>query len=127
MPNTLTDKQGNTYRIFPSRWLKALTAIAVINFVILIVVVAFMIDNTKRIEETLTFTDKAAQRNAAVNEIAGSRATANIWAFHEACDYATKQGRTCLANPKWYADPEKYPLIVDDVMGAGLFPPKGDK
>lgn len=123
---TLTDSDGNAYKIVASWWLKTLTGIAIFNFLLLALIAAVVIDNYRAIEQTLTFTDRVAQRDKALAEIAVSRAKANIWAFNEACDYATKQGRTCPA-PKWYADPLKYPLIVDDaVVSAGLFPPRDE-
>jgi hypothetical protein len=125
MPNrTLTDKHGNTYRLISNNWLKGLTALCMLNFVVLMLIIAGLIDNIRRVETTMQFTDKVDQRNKALGEIAGSRAKANIWAFEKTCNLWEKAGGRCMADPQWYADPNNYPLIVDDPMGAGLFPPK---
>jgi hypothetical protein len=121
---TLTDKDGNTYRIVESWWLKALTIASIVNFVILMLIIAGLIDNVRRVEIAMTFSDKWAQRNGALSDIAASRAEANIWAFKKTCEWVLSQGQKCFENPQWYADPKKYPLIVDDPAGAGLFPPK---
>lgn len=122
--NTLTDTEGNEFKIVSNWWMKALTGLCILNFVVLMLIIAGLIDNIRRVEATMSFSDKMTQRNQAVSDIAGSRALANIWAFEETCKIVKQQGRECMANPKWYADPNKYPLLVDDVAGAGLFPPK---
>lgn len=121
---TLTDRDGNTYRIVESRWLKALTIASVINFTILMLIIAGLIDNIRRVEIAMTFSDKWGQRASALSDIAASRAEANIWAFNKTCEWVKSIGQQCMQNPVWYADPKKYPLIVDDPAGAGLFPPK---
>lgn len=121
--STLTDKAGRTYKIVSSRWLWALTIMSAINFAVLVFIIAGLIDNVHRVEEALSFSDRMNQRNAALGDIAASRAVANIWAYEKTCELIKKEGQQCLQNPKWYADPAKYPLIVNDPAGAGLFPP----
>lgn len=124
MPETLTDHQGNVYRVVKSNWMKALTALCVLNFIVLMLIVAGLIDNIRRVEDTMSFGTKMAQRNSALSDIAASRAKANIWAFNKTCEIVKRMGEDCLDNPQWYADPKLYPLIADDPAGAGLFPPK---
>lgn len=129
MPHkTLTDIEGNKYTIVASWWMKALTIVAIVNFLILMIIVAVLIDNYRDIDTTLKVTDKTQQRNQALGDIAASRAVANKWAFEKTCELVIKSlGQPCMENPIWYADPAKYPLIATDPAGAGLFPPKENK
>lgn len=127
MPDSLVDKHGNTYRIISNRWLKGLTILCVINFIILLLIVGGLVDNIRRVESAMSFSDKMAQRNMALSDIAASRAKANIWAFEKTCELIEQQGKPCMDDPKWYADPTQYPLIANDPAGAGLFPPKESK
>lgn len=128
MPNqTLTDSAGNKYKVVSSNWLKVTAGIAIFNFLILIGITAALLDNVQAVQSTLQITDKVSQRNAALGDIAASRALANIWAYEKTCELVKKQGQECLPNPKWYADPAKYPLIANDIAGVGLFPPKETK
>lgn len=128
MPDrTLTDSKGNTYRIISNRWMQALTALCILNFVVLMLIIAGLIDNVRRVEQTMSFSDKMDQRNRALGDMVEKRVTANIWSFNTVCTLAKKDGMPCMENPQWYADPAKYPLIADDPFGAGLFPPKEKK
>lgn len=128
MPHlTLTDSDGNKYKVVSSNWLKVTLGIAVFNFLILIGITAALLDNVQAVQNALSITEKVSQRNAALSDIAASRAVANIWAFEKTCELIKKQGQECLPNPKWYADPAKYPLIANDIAGVGLFPPKENK
>lgn len=120
---TLTDELGRTYKVVSSQWLRALTAVAVINFIVLIAITAVLIENSQSIQNTMNFTAKVAQRNAASAEVAESRLKANMWAFQQACEAAKRHGEVCM-EAVWYADPAKYPLIANDPTGAGVFPPK---
>lgn len=121
---TLTDPEGNSYRIYPSWWIKWLTGIASINFIVLVLIIAWLIDNTQTIQSTLDYTEKGRQRNLAIQDFAEGRLKANMWTYEKVCEMAKKLNEPCLDSPKWYADPTKYPLIANDPMGAGLFPPK---
>jgi hypothetical protein len=121
---TLTDVDGNSYKVVSSKWLRVLTAIAAANFIILVLIVAVLIDNIRTINNEVIHTNKLGQRNRALSEIAASRAISAQWTYHKVCEDVKRRGEDCLENPKWYADPDKYPLIADDPMGAGLFPPK---
>lgn len=120
---TLTDELGRTYKVVSSQWLRALTAVAITNFVILVAITAVLIQNSQSIQDTMNFTAKVAQRNAASAEVAESRLKANMWAFQQACEAVKRNGGACM-EAIWYADPAKYPLIADDPTGAGVFPPK---
>ena len=121
---TLTDSDGNTYKVVSSRWLRVLTAIAAGNFVILILIVAVLIENARTINEEVQYTNKAGQRNAALNEIAEGRAIALRWTYEQVCEKAQEAGKKCVEGVQWYADPSKYPLIANDPAGSGIFPPK---
>ncbi len=120
---TLTDAKGNTYRVVASWWLKALTGMALFNFIILMCIIAVVLDNMQAIQATTTYGAKFNQRNAAIADVIQGRTEANIWSFTTVCYLAERAGKECLKNPTWYADPKKYPLIANDDAGAGLFPP----
>lgn len=121
--SVLTDDRGNTYRIVSNWWMKGLTCLCLLNFFILMLIVAGLIDNIRRVEDAMSFSNKFEQRQKALSDMANSRVEAEKWGFDKICDAQKLKGQTC-PEPKWYADPAKYPLIADDPMGAGLFPPK---
>lgn len=121
--SVLTDAQGNTYRIVANWWMKGLTALCLLNFVILMLIVAGLIDNIRRVEDTMSFSSKFEQRQLALSDMANSRVEAEKWAYEAECREVKSRGQECMTDPKWYADPAKYPLIANDPMGAGLFPP----
>lgn len=122
--SVLTDARGNTYRIVANGWMRGLTALCLLNFLILMLIVAGLIDNIRRVDYAMSFNSKFDQRQKALSEMASSRVEAEVWAFTKICEELKAKGQECMQNPKWYADPAKYPLIADDPMGAGLFPPK---
>lgn len=64
------------------------------------------------------------QRRAANDEMLINRQRVQAWTFEEMCKWVKSQGRECLSNPNWWADPKRYPLLTgDNAKGTGLFPP----
>lgn len=122
---TLTDNEGNEYRVVSSNWLKGTVVIIIINFVALISVTALLLDNVHSVNTALNFNERISQRNKAMDEMLFNRAELQQWTYFNVCEYVAKPKQLpCLQNPQWWATPdkEKYSLIIDDPSGSGLFP-----
>lgn len=119
---TLTDNEGNTYRIVSSWGLKAVTAIVVLNFVILMLIIAGLIDNVRSVEHAMDFNGRISERERAQEEILRKRTELQQWVYLEVCNMNKERAEPCLINPSvWWADPKGYPLLANDPDAQSLF------
>jgi len=122
---TLTDENGIQYRVVKSSWLKVVTGIAIIEFILIFAIIAGLIDNIRAVEDTLKYSTKMSQRNAAITELLMNRTVIQQQMFLTLCEMDTLRAEPCvIRDNNWWADPEKYPLIADDPESVSLFPPK---
>lgn len=89
-----------------------------------IVLITVAVNANARMAELDLSREKSKQRAAALGDIINDRSSTQVYSYNKACEYAKEKGQACLVNTKWYADPDKYPLIAHDPMGVGLFPPE---
>lgn len=121
---TLSDEAGTKYRVVKTSWLKAVMAIAVIEFILIFAIIAGLIDNIRAVEDTLKYSTKMSQRNAAITELLMNRTVIQQQMFLTLCEMDNLRAEPCLIRDNWWADPAKYPLIADDPESISLFPPK---
>lgn len=111
-----------------SSWVKALLSIAVVQFILLMVVFAVLIDNMQNIQNNSHNVAVTTQRDLATNEVIHKRTQLFQWVYLQTCEANKSRAEPCIIIPSsWWADPKDYPLIVDDPASADLFPPKGGK
>ena len=121
---TLTDDKGNTYRVVKNWWLQALTAIAILNFIIVLLILAGLIDNVRAVDEALNFKAKTSQRENAINEMIVNRTEIMQRMYLELCELDKEKAEPCQIRNNWWADPARYPLIANDPEHTALFPPR---
>jgi hypothetical protein len=122
----LTDSGGKpiTYVIISKKWKHMVTALLYCNLVFLFALMIAVYKNIVRLDDGEKSTAIMRERNRAMDEMLVNRAKSQEWVFKETCDRAKKEGRMCFENPQWWADPAKYPHLVNDPDGTGLFPKK---
>lgn len=78
-----------------------------------------------QIDDFNKFNDIVIERRKAFDEMLTKRARVQQWTYKQVCDNVKSQGRECLDNPEWWADPKRYPLLTGaDGAGSGLLPPE---
>lgn len=105
---------------------RILIIMAAVNFTLLMVCFAILIDNMQSLQNTNHSTELSLQRDMAINEVVHKRTQRSQWVYLQICQL--KGNTPCLIVPSdWWADPKSYPLIADDPKNADLFPPTGAK
>lgn len=121
---TLTDEHGKTYRVINTSWIKLNVGLSIFNFIILMGIAAIVIENIRTIEGVTNYNSKIGQRNLAINELIFNRTKVQQWTYEKVCESAKAKGQECMSGPLWWADGSRYPLIVNDPIGEGLFSEK---
>lgn len=121
---TLTDDDGNIYKIVPQHWTWVITGLIFVQMVALLILLTFAVSNRSRITALTDHNEIQRQRNLAMDEMLVRRASVQMWTYTQACDYAKSKGEECFPDPKWWADRSKYPALANDpdAQGSGLFP-----
>lgn len=121
---TLTDDEGQTYKLVPANWVKMMTVLVFIELFGLAILLLVAITNRATIT-TLTNTNEIQrQRNLATDEMLLRRAEVQKWTYEQVCKLVIERGEKCYPDPRWWADRNKYPALVNDpdAQGSGLFP-----
>lgn len=80
-----------------------------------------------QMENFAEFNEVTIERRKAFDEMLTKRARVQKWTYDKTCEYVKSQGRDCLDNPEFWADPKKYPKLTEDITkqaGSGLLPPE---
>jgi hypothetical protein len=123
--HTTLDNMGPAMNVVSSFWMNSVTVLVGVLVVLVLFLLAIVITNRLTLEELTQQSEVQRQRNLAMDEMLLKRATVQRWSFLQACEYARSKGQTCPENPQWWADPMKYPALIDNESGTGLFPPQG--
>lgn len=119
---TLFDRDNVAYRVIKTSWYRLLIGASVAQFIMLFLIVAGLIDNFRAVEKMMTHTSRFSQRNQAINDILIQRTAIQQKMFLDICKL--KGDTDCVISNDWWADPKRYPLIVNDEENLVLFPPK---
>jgi len=117
----LIDSKGQKFTVVKGWWANIITIFTILNFIVLMLIVAVVIDNRRAVDDTTALNDKMKQRLQASEELSRNRAEIEAYVYDRACKDAQAHGDKCLDNPQFWADPFKYPALFNDPMGAGLF------
>ncbi len=121
---TLTDDTGEVFEVVSQRWVWVITGLISVQLFGLAILLVLVITNRGRISEIDTRNEIQRQRNLAMDEMLVNRARVQRWTYERICEMEKAHGRSCLDNPQWWADRNKYPALANDpdAQGSGLFP-----
>jgi hypothetical protein len=123
--HTTLGDMTQTVKVVSSFWMSSVTILVGILIILVLFLLAVVITNRITLEELATQSEVQRQRNLALDEMLLKRATVQRWTFLQACAYAQSKGQVCPENPQWWADPLRYPALINNESGTGLFPPQG--
>lgn len=120
---TPTQGHSSGYKVVSRIWLNAMTAVAIINFLVVMGLTATLIDVLHAVDKSTEFNEITRQRHRATDEMLQRRARIQQWNFQNVCVMMQERNQPCLDNPQWWADPSRYPLLQNEYRsGSGLFP-----
>lgn len=113
---------AESYKVISRRWLNAFVGLLT-TLLLLVGYLSYLSYNLQqKVRAVETDADVISERRKAFDEMQNNRMEIIRFSYNRACQYAKERGETCIANPRFYADPLKYPTLSGK-DGLGLLPP----